>query len=65
MRIVEVEAEEASPASLDLALRTLARMIIADYRKNSDPVANVAPDSRSSELTVVPDPSPHPDDEAA
>ena len=65
LSIVEVESGDAAPAHLDRALRTLARMILR-HHQNSDPVANVALDSRSFELTVVPDPSAHVnDDEAA
>ena len=63
--IAEVECGDHSPAQLDLALRALARLFVRDSRRNGDPVANVAPHSRSSRLTVARDPSPHRCDDAA
>ena len=65
IRIVEVEAEEASPAPLDLALRTLARLMIRSYGEKGDAGAIVAPKKRSLDLTVPGSPSPHHGDEAA
>ena len=63
--IAEVECGDHSPAQVDLALRTLARLFVRDFRRNGDPVAKVAPHSPSSRLTVARDPSPHRCDDAA
>jgi hypothetical protein len=60
IEVEQVDAE-ASPAAHNLALRTLARLMIRNYQGNGDPAANVA----TSSLTVPRDPSPHRDDEAA
>ena len=60
IEVEQVDAE-ASPAALDLAFRTLARLMIRNHQKTGDPVANV---DRTS-LTVARHPSPHRDDEAA
>ena len=61
--VSEDGCDELSPLQLDRALRLLARMFIrVDI---GDPAANVAPHSPSSRLTVAPEPSPHPNDDAA
>jgi hypothetical protein len=53
----------ASSAELSLALRTLARLLVRRHRQKGDCVPNAAPQTRSSSLTVVRDPSPHHEDE--
>ncbi len=63
--IAEIECDDHSPAQIDLALRALARLFVRDFRSSGDPVANVAPHSPSSRLTVARDPSPHRCDDAA
>ena len=63
--IAEIEGDDHSPAQIDLALRSLARLFVRDFRRNGDPVTNVVPHSPSSRLTVARDPSPHPCDDAA
>ncbi len=62
--IAEVECDDHSPAQLDLALRTLARMFVRAQR-SGDPVANVGDKRATSSLTVVPNTSAHHGDEAA
>ena len=63
--IAEVECVEASPAQFDLAMRTLARLLVRAHVGKGDPAAIVGGRRPTSDLTVVPHPSPHPDDEAA
>ena len=58
------ECGDLSPAQLDLALRILARVLVRSH-DSGNLVANVAPHSLSSRLTVARDPSPHPCDDAA
>ena len=66
VEIVAVDAEEASTARLDLALRTLARLMVRSHRENGDPAANASDKRCTSALTVVPQPSPdHGDEDAA
>jgi hypothetical protein len=60
------EVEDLAPAMLRVALSTLARLMVRAYRQNGDPEAMVSDNSASPSLTVVRDPSPHPnEDEAA
>ena len=53
----------ASPALLDGALRTLARLLVRISRQNGDGAANAARGRQFSRLTVVPEPSAHYDDD--
>ncbi len=65
VEIVAVDAEEASTARLDLALRTLARLMVRAHRESGDGVANVGDVSRSAALTSARHPRTHPGDEDA
>lgn len=65
VEIVAVDAEETSTARLDLALRTLARLMVRAHRESGDCVANVGDVSRSAALTSSPHPRTHPGDEDA
>ena len=65
VEIVAVDAEEASTARLNLALRTLARLMVRAHRESGDGVANVGDVSRSAALTSARHPRTHHGDEAA
>ena len=65
IKIQEIDAEDASPAHVDLALRTLARLMVRRHRQSGDPVANGGDETRSAALTSSPHPSAHHGDEAA
>jgi hypothetical protein len=52
IEIVAVEADDATPASLDIALRALARLMVRAHSQKADRVANEGQESGSSALTV-------------
>ena len=63
--IVEVEGDDHSPAQVDLALRTLARLFVRDFRRTGDPAANVPGTGPTIPLTVLGHQSVNQPDEAA
>jgi hypothetical protein len=57
--IRELDAPAVDHAELAVVLRVLARLMVRAHHRNGDPGANVSSETRSAELTVVPDPSVH------
>ena len=65
VEIVTVDADPASPARLHLALRTLARLLVRQYREKGDSGPNAGLQGPPSDLTVPRHPRTHHNDEAA
>lgn len=62
---VNESEEDVSPAQVEHALRSLARIIVRAHRRAGDPAPNVGGATKSSALTLLPHPSPDHGHEAA
>jgi hypothetical protein len=65
VQVVESDTTDGSPAAMQRALRTVAKLMIRSYQITGDCVANPLDSRSSSALTVVPKGHPHDVDDAA